>query len=274
MSNLEYKKCNKCGETKNKNEFHKEKRSKDGYSGKCSKCTREYQQINKELYKEQRKEHYQKNKKVSAQYYHDNKEHYYKYRCDNKEEINFRYKQWYLNNKTKVREYAKKYKQDNKKAFDDYHKKYDLDNKETIKIYQKKYCLDNQKYLSIYKKQYKKENMESFRIYAQNRRSRKKSLTSTLTIQQWENIKHYFDNKCCYCGKELPLAQDHFVSVKNNGEYTLNNILPSCKHCNSSKGPKEFLVWYPGFKFYSTRRKNRILKFLNYKNNKQQLKII
>lgn len=91
---------------------------------------------------------------------------------------------------------------------------------------------------------------------------------------QWEEIKKHFDYKCAYCGKDLPLAQEHFLALSKEGEYTLNNIIPSCKSCNSSKATKDFFKWYPNYKNYSKKRERAILKFLGYTDENQQLKII
>lgn len=75
-----------------------------------------------------------------------------------------------------------------------------------------------------------------------------KQLWTTTTYRGWENsaqqIKKYFNNRCAYCGKELPLQQDHFIALSKGGEYSKNNIVPSCQSCNGSKGAKEFETWY------------------------------
>ena len=105
----------------------------------------------------------------------------------------------------------------------------------------------------------------------QRRMALKRKLSSTLTLAQWENMKMHFNNKCAYCGKELPLAQEHFLALTKGGEYTVNNIIPSCKTCNSSKCNKDFFTWYPKYKYFSKKREKIILKFLNYKNEIQQL---
>ena len=115
--------------------------------------------------------------------------------------------------------------------------------------------------------------MDIFIVSAQKRRAAKKQLSNSLTTKQWNKIKEHFDNKCAYCGKELPLAQEHFIPLSDGGEYTHNNIIPACKSCNSSKKNKSFFDWYPKYKRYSKKREKNILKFLGYKNEVQQLKL-
>jgi len=124
-----------------------------------------------------------------------------------------------------------------------------------------------------YIKQWRSENKELNVMHCQRRAARKKALPSTLTIKQWEQIKEDFNNKCAYCGKELPLQQEHFKALSKGGEYTINNIIPACQKCNVSKKDKDFNDWYPKYKYYSKKREKFILDYLNYKDGKQQLTI-
>lgn len=99
-------------------------------------------------------------------------------------------------------------------------------------------------------------------VNSQRRRALKRSLPCTLTPQQWQECQDYFNNKCCYCGKELPLTQEHFIPLAMGGGYTQNNIIPACLSCNSGKCDKAFSEWYPKQKFYSKKRENAIMKYL------------
>lgn len=116
----------------------------------------------------------------------------------------------------------------------------------------------------------KKANYRRVRSYE----SRKLKLVYTLTDEQWLLIRECFGNRCAYCGRKLPLEQEHFIALTKGGEYTINNIIPACKSCNSSKGNKDFFVWYPSQSFYSKNRQQKILKYLNYKGKVQQTKLI
>ena len=122
-------------------------------------------------------------------------------------------------------------------------------------------------------KKYRTSHKEYFKIAREKYTAKKKTLPASLTVKQWKQIKQSFDNKCAYCGRELPLTKDHFIPVTKNGEYTLNNIVPACRSCNVSKHNKDFFQWYPVQNFYSKDREKKILKYLGYKNNEQQLKI-
>ena len=118
-----------------------------------------------------------------------------------------------------------------------------------------------------------KTNRDKFNLRDQKKKLKKRQLAATLTLNQWEDIKNYFNNKCAYCGENTKLTQDHFTPISKGGEYTHNNIIPACGSCNSSKRNREFIEWYPKQKFYSKKREKAILKFLNYKGEVQQLAI-
>lgn len=128
----------------------------------------------------------------------------------------------------------------------------------------------------IYYKEWKKNGgQEIRRIDGNKRRSLIKGLDNSFTLQDWVYCKSVFDNKCAYCGKEKKLTQDHFIPLTSGGEYTINNIIPACLSCNTSKNSGDFFKWYPEHKHYSTQRENKILKYLNYKNpHTQQLALL
>jgi hypothetical protein len=111
------KECSKCNNIKPLEEFHKDKRSKDGYRSKCKICVKEYTKKynikNKEnIYKKNNKRYY-KNKESrlekAKEYYKDNKETKIQYT-----------REYYRNNRESIlekkREYNKK-NRDKKRAY-------------------------------------------------------------------------------------------------------------------------------------------------------------
>lgn len=170
--------------------------------------------------------------------------------------------------------YNKQYYKDNAEVAKEKAKTYRENNKEKVKEGKKRYRLTHLEQERENKRLYCKNNKDKINIFKQKRKARKRELESNLTTEQWLNIKLEFNNKCAYCGEEKPLAQDHFIPLSKGGEYTINNIIPSCQSCNSSKHDKDFFKWYRNYEFYSKERENHILKHLRYKQNVQQLKII
>lgn len=228
--------------------FYYNPKGKIGLTSRCKSCSKEYDRNHKEDAKKWREENHDLLKTKKHLYYLKTIEHHKelgkKYYQEHKERSYEVSKQWKKNNPDKLREISRKRYEKVK----DHHK--------------------------IITRRWKQEHKEERNVAWQARRAKKLSLEYTLLPEQWERIKTYFDNKCCYCGKELKLTQDHFVPLLNNGEYTHNNIVPCCLSCNSSKNEKNFFEWYPTYKYYSKTREKKLLKFLGYKDGIQQLELV
>ena len=136
---MEGKVCTKCGVWKPLEEYHKDKRSKDGRRPKCKECA-----------KKQSKQHYQNNKEhckeQHKQHYHNNKEYYKK-----------QHKQWYQNNKEHRKEQMKQWKEGNK----EYCKEYYQNNKEHYKEQKKQYYQNNKEHRKEQMKQYSKQHYQN-----------------------------------------------------------------------------------------------------------------
>lgn len=266
---IETKVCTKCGEELNIDMFRKSKNGKKGLRANCKTCDSKYNKQYSKDNEEHLIERYRKYRK-------DNAERIKQNRKDNRENMLEYQKQYRKNNIEKIAEYRKdnevkmaKYRKDNIEYF----RQYRIDNAEYIVEYHRQHVKDNAEHYRQYRKQYQRDNPEQHVIHEQRRRALKKQLPITLTLLQWKQIKKDFDYKCAYCGEKLPLVQEHFLALSKGGEYTTNNIIPSCQHCNATKSAKDFFTWYPKYKCYSLKREKFILKFLNYKNGMQQLKI-
>lgn len=177
------------------------------------------------------------------------------YRQDNEEKVKEGKRQYLENNRAKVNEHFKQ-----------------LRTTEPYQERMREYVKSRQHEISQKRKAWEKENKVKLTMYGQKRKAQKKQLLSSLTEAQWEYIKTEFNHKCAYCGMGGDLAQEHFIPLSKGGEYTVNNIIPSCRHCNSSKKNRDFFEWYPKYNKYSKRREQKLLKHLGYDNaNTQQL---
>ena len=65
---------------------------------------------------------------------------------------------------------------------------------------------------------------------------------------QWQDRLEEFNNCCAYCLKPLGsnAAVDHIVPVSKGGTSYIDNLVPACKSCNSSKGSKSLLQFVGG----------------------------
>lgn len=55
-------------------------------------------------------------------------------------------------------------------------------------------------------------------------------------------------NTCWYCGKTFDdknkLTLDHVFPRSKGGDSSMDNLMPVCRKCNSSKGDKDVLQWF------------------------------
>jgi 5-methylcytosine-specific restriction endonuclease McrA len=66
-----------------------------------------------------------------------------------------------------------------------------------------------------------------------------------------------WDCKCGYCGDEAT-SLDHIIPRFKSGSSNRDNLLPSCRRCNTSKASIEMERWYKKQDFYCEVRLKRI----------------
>lgn len=62
----------------------------------------------------------------------------------------------------------------------------------------------------------------------------------------FEDERWKMDNgaRCVYCGATTDLSVDHVFPRKKGGEDNPENLVCSCKSCNSSKREKDMMLWH------------------------------
>lgn len=58
------------------------------------------------------------------------------------------------------------------------------------------------------------------------------------------------------------LTMDHVVPISKGGKTTIDNVIPACSSCNSSKQARDIIEWYTSQPFYSKNRLDNIIKFV------------
>ena len=240
------KKCNKCGETKELTEFHKDKIQKDGRMTSCKECRKQHYQANREKIAEQRKQYYQANREKIAkrekQYYQENRENLTEYQRQyyqkNREKIAEREKQRYQANREKLVEQQRQYYKENREKAAEYQKQYYQENREKVAEYQKQYRQANSEKYEEYQKQYLQENLEAFNARNQKRRALKRNAAGNATAADIQARFDYHGNRCYYCGCDGPMEVEHRIPLSRGGTHYPANLVPACKSCNCSKGTK------------------------------------
>ena len=64
-----------------------------------------------------------------------------------------------------------------------------------------------------------------------------------LSGDQWAALKGSWGG-CAYCGESTsPMQRDCVLPLSHGGRYTLENVVPACGSCNSSKCNDEVTGW-------------------------------
>ena len=179
--------CIKCKEEKEIENFYKNKQNKDGYSGKCKECTKDYVK---------------------------------KYREENLDLVKERVNKYRENNKEKSKEYSKLWREENKEYKKEKDKEYREKNKEILLQKKKEYRIKNRDLIRERDKKWREENKEKKkerdRIYSYNNRDKRNE----------RHYKRY-NNDPIYCISHIirGLIQKSFINNKYNKDSKTQEIL-------------------------------------------------
>jgi 5-methylcytosine-specific restriction endonuclease McrA len=78
---------------------------------------------------------------------------------------------------------------------------------------------------------------------ARRRKRRMDRVEHDLSASQWTALTAAWGG-CAYCGETTqPLQRDCVLALSRGGRYTLENIVPACRSCNTSKCNDEVTTW-------------------------------
>lgn len=78
---------------------------------------------------------------------------------------------------------------------------------------------------------------------ARKRQRRMARVEHDLTPEQWDALVAAWGG-CAYCGTETgPFQRDCVLPISRGGRYTLDNVVPACRSCNTSKCNDEVTGW-------------------------------
>jgi 5-methylcytosine-specific restriction endonuclease McrA len=78
---------------------------------------------------------------------------------------------------------------------------------------------------------------------ARKRKRRLAAVDNDLSADQWVAIQAAW-NGCAYCGATgTALQRDCVMAISRGGRYTIDNVVPACASCNTSKCNEEVTTW-------------------------------
>jgi 5-methylcytosine-specific restriction endonuclease McrA len=63
-----------------------------------------------------------------------------------------------------------------------------------------------------------------------------------LTPDDWAELQALWGG-CAYCGASGPMQRDCVLPISRGGRYTITNVVPACRRCNTSKCNDEVTTW-------------------------------
>lgn len=274
--------CYGCKQEKPIEQFSRKKRTKDGLDVYCKACisikSKQYREAHKDRINEQKRIDYWKSKeraeeKTAKQLLEGTR---VCTRCGLEKPLSEFGKRgnggFYSQCKACVNERMAQYVKDNHDIVIQRKREYHRTHKAQIDSYNKQYYLTHKDEVKQRVKDWEIANPERAKenavISAHNQRSKRTGCRSNFSLADWKACKEHFSKdgivRCAYCGKPILRATiDHVVSLNKGGENTVNNVVPSCGKCNSSKFDHPFEEWYKKQPFYSEERENQIVTYLN-----------
>lgn len=80
-------------------------------------------------------------------------------------------------------------------------------------------------------------------LAGQIRTARRRGNGGSYTREEWLNLVALYGGHCTYCGATGRLGPDHIVPVVRGGTSDIENIVPACRRCNTSKGARPLIVF-------------------------------
>jgi 5-methylcytosine-specific restriction endonuclease McrA len=78
---------------------------------------------------------------------------------------------------------------------------------------------------------------------ARRRKRRMDRVEHDLTDEQWDALRAAWGG-CAYCGRvDGSMQRDCVLAISRGGRYTLENVVPACRSCNTSKCNSEVTGW-------------------------------
>lgn len=153
----------------------------------------------------------------------------------------------------------------------------DPERKEKKKAGYKLHARENREIYAERLSEWQKANPERVRDYGRYREMHKKH---TVTKNEWEHCKNYFNYRCAYCGHP---TEEHFIKRKgkyiwsdfhkehfeHDGTNDITNLIPSCLWCNSSKHQSKYEDWYnESNEDYTSERHEKIVQWIHEDHKK------
>lgn len=112
----------------------------------------------------------------------------------------------------------------------------------TSQAARKRYAIEHKEEIQEYQNAWQRAHPIVGVLRAIKRRARKANSEGSYSAKEWDDLCRSYLGACVYCGVQPEkLTADHIVPLSKGGSNFIENIVPACKSCNSSKHNKSLL---------------------------------
>jgi len=141
-----------------------------------------------------------------------------------------------------VRRKDRKRARANKAARAEYFKAWREQNAEYIAKKRHEYYQANKEARAAYFQKWYAKNSEIAKTSARRRSARKAGADGSHTESEWLMVLRAYDHRCAYCSGPAE-SRDHVIPLSKGGRDDIDNIVPACNPCNSSKRNRYLWNW-------------------------------
>lgn len=224
--------CRDCAERKPQADFYADSTKLDGLSSYCRPCTclrtkaRKAQNAN--ATRTYQRAYSEANRLKKQEYGRQ-------YREANRERISTQQSEYRKSNTERIRARKRAYCEANREKVLEGKRAYSQGNPERVRETYRAWYAVNREQVLEYKRAWKAANRAEVRLGNQNRRARKRALTTvSFTAEQLSLKWAYHGGKCWICGVSAD-STDHVKPLAKGGAHMLCNLRPICSLCNNRK---------------------------------------
>lgn len=96
----------------------------------------------------------------------------------------------------------------------------------------------NREKRNVAKNKWRAKNKPLTNHYTKMYLYRQKRAAGSHTLEEYLSKLYMFSGKCAYCRERLADTRDHVIPLSKGGTNFIDNIVPACRSCNSSKRDK------------------------------------
>ena len=197
------KQCNKCGESKPLDQFHKSPKSKDLLKSTCKPCACAITR---------------------------------KWHADNRARASARSREYRAANPNAEVARGRKYRVANAERVRRRRREYRAANLDSVRERGRIWAESNPDRVKAYMRQWQVANPEALQLHQRRRRARK--VGNGVFVVTVEEIRRMLGQPCYLCNNAQSTAIDHIIPIAKGGRHSIGNLLGSCRLCNLRKGTK------------------------------------